>query len=745
MSNTNTNIFNGNGNGESSSQQKDYKRDETIDTSSDGLSSSYPVTRRTPDMSVHRRRMLHITADARESKEYTVPHHPSIPKHNPLFAKKCYKSPWACAKNMDWLGVVLPCTKWMRAYSVRDTLLADLIAGLTVGVMIIPQSMSYAKLAGLPVEYGLYSSLVPVFSYALFGSSRQLAVGPVALISLMLNSGLTSALSDIPVDDPSYQETYNTLAIQTSFLVGVAYIIMGVFRMGFVTIFLSHAVVSGFTTGAAIIIGMSQLEHVFGYDIENSKVLYEVIGNLINGIDQFNWRTFLMGFMSFCTLLGMKHLGKTYPKRKWMRAMGPLTVTVVTIVLTVAFDLEAQGIPVVGTIPKGLPSYTGNLWTPIPYLKQLWLVIVSITIVGFMEAIAIAKQLASKHNYEVDSSRELLGLGMANFLGAMFHCYPVTGSFSRSAVNNEAGAKSGVSGMITSILVAVVLLFLTPVFERLPLAVLAAIVLSGVIGLIDYEEAIYLWKVHKFDFCIWTVACMFTMFFGVEIGLGIAVCMSLLMVIYESAVPLTSVLGRLPGTTVYRNVKQYPAAERYNGIVAVRIDAPIYFANTQMMREKIDKYQRKAEALWAESLRSDEDKNTDIGMITKVKFIVIDLSPVSHIDTSGLHILMDMLRLYKARGIQMCLVNPNLKVMGRLKTSGVADGVGTDHIFVRVHDANTWCLNQLDAEALDNAGSMAEYGAIEDVEEGSETLELKTDKEEVLSSSQKDSIEVMQI
>jgi len=263
--------------------------------------------------------------------------------------------------------------------------------------------------------------------------------------------------------------------------------------------------------------------------------------------------------------------------------------------------------------------------------------------------------------------------------------------------------------------------------------------------LIDYEEAKYLWKVHKVDFLIWTSACVFTMFFGVEMGLAISVCMSLLMVIYESAVPPTSVLGRLPGSTAYRNVKQYPAAERYNGIIAVRIDAPIYFANTQKMREKIDKYQRKAEDLWAEQQKtfkqSGEDKNADIGMITEVKFIILELSPVSHIDTSGLHILMDMLRLYETRGIQMCLVNPNLKVMERLKTSGVVDGVGADHIFVCIHDAHTWCLIQLDAEARNDAGSMAEYSAIGDVEEGSETMELKADKDEALSSAQSDSIE----
>jgi sulfate transporter 4 len=215
---------------------------------------------------------------------------------------------------------------------------------------------------------------------------------------------------------------------------------------------------------------------------------------------------------------------------------------------------------------------------------------------------------------------------MANFLGGMFQAYPVTGSFSRSAVNNESGAESGIAGMVTATMVGVVLLLLTPVFEKLPLNVLAAIVISGVLGLLDYEEAMYLWRVHKFDFGVWVTACLGTMFLGVEIGLAIAVGVSLLIVIYESAYPHTIVLGRLPGTTVYRNVKQYPETERYDGIVMVRIDAPIYFANVQNIRDKIRKYRLVAAAELAE-------RNGD------VKYIILEMAPVSHIDTSALHIL----------------------------------------------------------------------------------------------------------
>jgi len=225
--------------------------------------------------------------------------------------------------------------------------------------------------------------------------------------------------------------------------------------------------VSGFTTGAAVIIGLSQVKYIFGYDVPKSDVLHEIIKSIINGIDQFNYKTFLVGTIGVLAWIAMKHIGKKYSKYKWIRAAGPLTVCVVSIILNVIFDLESMGIPVVGTIPEGFPKVTVDQWVPIEDAGKLMMVVFSITIVGFMESIAIGKQLASKHKYEIDSSLELIGLGMANFLGAMFNCYPVTGSFSRSAVNNESGAQSGISGMVTATIVGLVLLFVTPVFEKM--------------------------------------------------------------------------------------------------------------------------------------------------------------------------------------------------------------------------------------------------------------------------------------
>jgi sulfate transporter 4 len=370
----------------------------------------------------------------------------------------------------DWAEAIFPMCSWLKTYDWRSTLFSDVIAGLTVGVMIIPQSMSYAKLAGLPVEYGLYSSLVPVYAYALFGTSRQLAVGPVALISLLLNTGLTLVLENAgktPENTEDYDEIYGTMAIQTSFLVGVCYILMGVFRLGFITILLSHAVVSGFTSAAAIIIGMTQLKYLVGYSIPSDKSLHKMLQNIFKDIDKFNWRTFLLGTTCVAFLLGLKQIVKRYPKLMYIRALGPLIVTVVTITLQATLDLEKQGIDIVGSIPRGLPKFSGGEAVAIEDIGQLTVVVISIVVVGFMESIAIAKQLAGKHNYEIDSSKELVGLGVANLCAGLFGGYPLTGSFSRSAVNNEAGAKSGISAIVTATLVGVVVLFLTPIFELL--------------------------------------------------------------------------------------------------------------------------------------------------------------------------------------------------------------------------------------------------------------------------------------
>jgi sulfate transporter 4 len=377
---------------------------------------------RIPFISEPRQVLERIQEDSLQSRRHAVPHEgltngkdiDSINGDTKM--NRIVNTVWAKLDETQCsIATVIPAWAWIRTYPWKTTFHHDLVAGLTVGFMVIPQSISYAKLAGLPVEYGLYSALMPVYAYALFGTSRQLAVGPVALISLLLNTGLSNLLDKQGADssDEDYQDRYNRLAVQVSFLVGVAYIVMGLLRMGFVTIFLSHAVVSGFTTGAAVIIAVSQVKYLLGYSIPRSDRLQEILHFLIDGLDKFNWKSFVLGSLSIAFLVGCKNIASTFPRLKFVRALGPLTITVVTIVLSVLFDFKTKGIPVVGNIPQGLPAFTASKWFPLSDFSDLVKVVVTIAIVGFMESVAIAKKLASIHKYEIDSSQELLGLGVS--------------------------------------------------------------------------------------------------------------------------------------------------------------------------------------------------------------------------------------------------------------------------------------------------------------------------------------------
>eukprot|EP01023_Acetabularia_acetabulum_P017954 TRINITY_DN19038_c0_g1_i2.p1 TRINITY_DN19038_c0_g1~~TRINITY_DN19038_c0_g1_i2.p1 ORF type:complete len:768 (-),score=144.29 TRINITY_DN19038_c0_g1_i2:2692-4830(-) len=600
---------------------------------------------------------------------------------------------------IDWLNTLIPCSRWLATYQWRSFIIADIIAGLTVGIMVIPQSMSYAGIAGLPPNFGLYGAFYPVLAYAVFGSSRQLAVGPVAITSLLLEEGLTPLVpgkenihdaSHMTAQDETIMQDYVHKSIQISLLVAILYMVVGIFRLGFLSNFLSHSVISGFTTGAALIIGLSQLKYILGYNIDRSSQVHVVLESLFENISQFQWKEFLMGIFWIFLLLLFKELGKRNKKLKFLRPVGPLTVSVISIVLVLAFKLDEKGIAVVGDIPKGLPPISIDLWFPIKEFDGLIKIAVLIMIVGLMESISIAKALALKNKYELDSNQELVGLGIANVAGAAFSAYPTTGSFSRSAVANDTGAKSGIAGLITAILVGFILLFLTPVFENMPLNALAAIVISGVVGLFEVGTMISLFKLDKLDWLVWITSFLGTIFLGVEVGLGIAIGLALLIVIYQSAFPHTAILGRLPGTTVYRNIKQYPEARAIEGILLVRVDSPIYFANVQWVKDRLKKYEDKAEAIVEQQGK-------------KIRYVILDMSPVSNIDATGVHVLEEIVHEYKEREVQLVLCNPSRKVMTTMENAGLTHLIGRDYIFVRMHDAVMHCQMEDQEQKYDNA------------------------------------------
>ncbi|XP_071934648.1 sulfate transporter 4.1, chloroplastic isoform X2 [Coffea arabica] len=398
-----------------------------------------------------------------------------------------------------------------------------------------------------------------------------------------------------------------------------------------------------------------------------------------NGSLKFLWPPFVMGSVMLAILLIMKAMGKRKHLR-FLRAAGPLTAVVLGTTFVKIY--HPSSISLVGDIPQGLPKF--SIPKEFGHVTSLIPTAILITGVAILESVGIAKALAAKNGYELDSNQELFGLGVANIVGSFFSIYPTTGSFSRSAVNHESGAKTGLSGIVMGIIMGCALLFMTPLFEYIPQCVLAAIVISAVIGLVDYDEAVFLWRVDKKDFLLWMITCITTLFLGIEIGVLVGVGASLAFVIHESANPHVAVLGRLPGTTVYRNIEQYPEAYTYNGIVIVRVDSPIYFANISYIEDRLREYEYEI------------DVSTSRGPeVERIYFVIIEMAPVTYIDSSAVQALKDLYQEYKSRNIQVAISNPNRDVLLTLTRSGLVDLIGKEWYFVRVHDAVQVCLQHV--------------------------------------------------
>ncbi|KAB5544227.1 hypothetical protein DKX38_012339 [Salix brachista] len=598
---------------------------------------------------------------------------------------------------VQWIDTFLPCCRWIRTYKWREHFQLDLMAGLTVGIMLVPQDctqfMDYVSYHKIKIVVNLTSldkvdtGFVPIFVYAIFGSSRQLAVGPVALVSLLVSNVLGGIVN-------SSDELYTELAILLAFMVGILECTMALLRimvinaciplccrLGWLIRFISHSVISGFTSASAIVIALSQAKYFLGYDIVRSSKIVPLIKSIISGAHKFSWPPFVMGSCILAILLVMKHLGKSRKQFRFLQAAGPLTAVVLGTLLVKIF--HPSSISLVGEIPQGLPSF--SIPKKFEYARSLIPTAMLITGVAILESVGIAKALAAKNGYELDSSQELFGLGLANILGSIFSAYPSTGGVSgRSAVNNESGAKTGLAGVVAGIIMGCSLLFLTPLFEQIPQCALAAIVTSAVMGLVDYDEAMFLWHVDKKDFVLWIITSTTTLFLGIEIGVLVGVGASLAFVIHESANPHIAVLGRLPGTTVYRNVEQYPEAYTYNGIVIVRIDAPIYFANTSYIKDRLREYE------------VDVDKSSKRGPeVEKLYFVILEMSPITYIDSSAVQALKELYQEYKSRDIQICISNPNRDVLLTLTKAGVVELIGKEWYFVRVHDAVQICLQHV--------------------------------------------------
>jgi SulP family sulfate permease len=545
----------------------------------------------------------------------------------------------------------LPSLAWLPAYRASENLRGDVSAGLTVGVMLIPQGMAYALIAGLPPIYGLYAALVPLVVYALLGTSRQLAVGPVAMVSLLVAAGVAPLAGGDAAQ-------YITLAMMLAFMVGVIQLALGLARFGFIVNFLSHPVLSGFTSAAAVIIGMSQLKHILGVPLTSSKFVVDVLMAALASLGTIHLPTLALGAGAIVVLVMVKRINPLLP--------GALIAVVLGIGLTWVFDLDAYGVKILGTVPEGLPRIGDTDWFDLSQVSALLPTALTISLVGFMESIAVAKSFASRNRYEIDANQELVALGAANVAGSFSQSFPVTGGFSRTAINGQAGAVTPMASLISALVIAITLLFLTPLFTYLPNAVLGAIVMVAVAGLVDVREMRLLWRVKRSDWTLLLITFFATLGLGIEEGILIGVVASLIVVIRNSSMPHTTLMGRLPGTRTYRNVERFPEAEVLPNIAVLRVDASMYFANASFVKDRVRELIREQPELQA---------------------IVIDAYPINQIDSSATHALEDVLEMTEQEGIVVYFAGVKGPVRDVLDRAGVTARLGVGRFTLLVADA----------------------------------------------------------
>ncbi|KAL0546192.1 hypothetical protein IC582_016098 [Cucumis melo] len=576
------------------------------------------------------------------------------------------------------LGIqaVFPILDWGRTYNLTK-FRGDVISGLTIASLCIPQDIGYAKLANLSPEYGLYSSFVPPLIYALMGSSRDIAIGPVAVVSLLLGTLLQEE-----IDSAMNPKDYLRLAFTATFFAGITQATLGILRLGFLIDFLSHAAIVGFMGGAAITIALQQLKGFLGIKKFTKKtdiisVMQSVFGSMRHG---WNWQTIVIATTFLGFLLFAKYMGKKNKRLFWVPAIAPLISVVLSTLLVFITRADKEGVAIVKHIEKGInPPSVKDLFLSGEYLLKGFKIGVVAGMVALTEAVAIGRTFASMKDYQIDGNKEMVAMGVMNVVGSMSSCYVATGSFSRSAVNYMAGCQTAVSNIVMSIVVLLTLAFLTPLFKYTPNAILSAIIISAVINLIDLYAVKLIWKIDKFDFVACMGAFFGVIFFSVEIGLLVAVCISFAKILLQVTRPRTAILGKIPRTTVYRNILQYPEATKVPGILIVRVDSAIYFSNSNYIKERILRW------------LVDEEEQTKKLYQNKIQFLIVEMSPVTDIDTSGIHALEELNGSLKKREIQLILANPGPVVMHKLHASEFVDLIGQDNIFLTVADAVSSC------------------------------------------------------
>lgn len=573
------------------------------------------------------------------------------------------------------LQYVLPIFEWGPRYTL-EFLKSDLVSGITIASLAIPQGISYAKLANLPPILGLYSSFIPPLVYAMMGSSRDLAVGTVAVASL-----LTASMLGAEVNATENPTLYLHLAFTATFFAGVFQALLGLLRLGFIVDFLSHATIVGFMAGAATVVCLQQLKGILGLEhFTRGTDIVSVMRSVFSQTHEWRWESGVLGCCFLFFLLVTRYFSQRKPKFFWISAMAPLTSVILGSVLVYLTHAEKHGVQVIGELKKGLnPMSFGDLVFVSPYLSTAFKTGVITGVIALAEGIAVGRSFSMFKNYHIDGNKEMIAFGMMNIAGSCTSCYLTTGPFSRSAVNYNAGCKTAVSNIVMAIAVMFTLLFLTPLFHYTPLVVLSAIIIAAMLGLINYQEAIHLWKVDKFDFVVCMSAYIGVVFGSVEIGLVLAVAISVMRVLLFVARPKTFMLGNVPNSMAYRNTEQYTNASNVPGILILEIDAPIYFANSNYLRERITRW-----------IDEEEDRVKSSGE-SSLQYVIFNMAAVGNIDTSGISMLDEVKKIIDRRGLKLVLANPGSEVMKKMNKSELIEKIGQEWIFLTVGEAVEAC------------------------------------------------------
>ena len=548
--------------------------------------------------------------------------------------------------------------RWLRRYRFGK-FKGDALAGLTVGVMLIPMGMAYAVLAGVPPIYGLYAGLVPPLVYAFFGTSRHLSVGPVAIDMLIVAAGVGALAGGDGT-------RYLALALALGVMVGIGQIAMAVARIGFAVNFLSRPVIVGFTTAAPLIIGFSQLGNLLGIDVPSSQYVHVLLWEAAQQIGAVDLSSLAIGGGGILLLVLLK----------WWKPLFPGALAVVVLGTLATWKLGAD-VEVVGAVPTGLPApvVPDVGWSDV---RALLPTAVTLALVQFMGVVSLGKVFAARFRYAINANRELFAIGSANVAGALFQGVPVSGSFSRSAVNVQAGARTPMAGVIAALLVGLTLLFLTPLFYHLPIPALAAIIMVSAFGLIDVAEVRYLFRAKQRDGYVALFTFAATLLIGIQEGILLGIAASVLALLYRISRPRVAVLGHLPGTHSFRNLQRAKDAVPIGGLLILRIDAGFSFANAGFIRDLILDKSQPAER--------------------RVRAVVIDGSTINDLDTTAAEALRSVAEMLEARGIDLYFTGVKGYIRDVMRKAGLVDVIGEDHFLMSPHRAVQRLLETWDAE-----------------------------------------------